>query len=428
MRSGVSSVRPRQARALLAATVAVVLTGCSAPTPEPTLGADLFAEHGPIMFAVPGNSPAWAGVIAEWNRANPGQPVTLRELSTDPDQRYTALSDAGKASRGEYTVMALEPDWVPEFADSGWVAPLPTADIPTDGLLPAVAEAGTFHGKRYALGVSADADVLYYRKDLLDRAKLKAPRTWNELNTACAAVRTRQLKCLGTALAPTTDLTASVAQAIYSAGGSLVDDKGTVVISSKAATAGVNRLTKAVGDATIPTEALSWRDDQAAQAFADGELVFLQSGTEAWRSAQAAGSASRVAGKVAVARVPGETGYGVAVSGGYQLAIAEHARNQGTAVDFMRWLDSEPAQRVLLRQGSIAPALASIYADPTVAKQPSFAAFADSIKASRALPSTTKFAEFSKDVSDALAPVISGDTAAIPALEQLQKRLTDLFS
>lgn len=421
-------MRPQQTRAILAGVVAVMVTGCTAaPAPEPTTGADRFSEHGPIMFAAPGDSPAWGAVISEWNRANPTQPVTLRELSTDPDQRYTTLSDAAKAGRGEDTVMVLDPAWVPEFADKGWIAQLPAADFATDGLLPVVADAGTVDGKRYAFGVSADANVLYYRKDVLDRAKLKAPQTWNQLAAICATVRTRQLQCLGTALAPTNDLTTAGAQAIYSAGGSLVDDGGAVVVASKAAATGVNRLATAVSDQTIPTEALNWRNDQAVQAFADGELVFLESGTAAWRDAQATSRASRIVGQVGVAQVPGETGYGVPVSTGYQLAIADHGRNQGTAADFIRWLGGEQAQRLLLSEGSLAPALAVVYDDPAVKKQPGFATFAAAITASRPLPSTAKYPEFSKDVSDALSSVISGHTETDKALEQLQQRLADLL-
>lgn len=421
-------MRPGQMRAVVASIVAVLLTGCTAaPAPEPTDGAARFNEHGPIMFAAPGNSAAWAAVIAEWNRANPTQPVTMRELSTDPDQRYTTLSEAAKAGRGEDTVMALDPAWIPEFADNGWVAQLPATDFPTEAMLPAAAKAGTFEGKRYGYPVSADANVLYYRKDVLDRAKLKAPKTWNELAAVCSAVRTRQQLCLGTALAPTADLTTATAQAIYSAGGSIVDDKGTVVLASKASAAGVSRLAKATHDGTIPAEALDWRNDQAVQAFADGKLVFLESGTAAWHDAQAATRASRVSGRVAVAGVPGESGPGVAVSTGYQLAIAEHGRNQGTAAEFMRWLGGDKAQRMLLSEGSLAPALAALYADPALKKQPAFAVFADSIAASRPLPATPKFAEFSKDVSDALTPVVSGSADTSKTVEQLQQRLTDLL-
>lgn len=421
----------RWARSVLAgALAAVVLTGCAGvPAPEPTPDPNRFGEHGPIMFAASDDSPGWAAAIAEWNRANPTQPVTLRALSTNPDQRHTALSDAAKAGRGEYTVMALDQDWVAEFAANNWVAELPADAFGTDALLGSVAAAGTYEGRRYGFGVSADAGVLYYRKDLLDRAGVKAPTTWNQLTAACAAVRARQLRmdCLGIALATTSDRTTSLTQAIYSAKGSLVDDAGTVVVSSSEAATGVNWLSTAVANGTVPKTALTWHDDQAVQAFADGELVFLQSGTVAWREAQAAANASRVSGKTAVGRLPGAAGTGVPVSSGYQLAIAAKGRNQGTAADFMRWLAGDQAQRLLLSEGSMAPALASLYTDVELKQQPQFVVFADSIKASRPLPKTAEFAQLSKDVSDGLSPVLTGQTTAAEALPKLQTKLSDLL-
>ena len=191
----------RWARSVLAgALAAVVLTGCAGvPAPEPTPDPNRFGERGPIMFAAPDDSPGWAAAIAEWNRVNPTQPVTLRALSTNPDQRYTALSDAAKAGRGDYTVMALDQDWVAEFAANDWVSELPADAFGTDALLGSVAAAGTYEGRRYGFGVSADAGVLYYRKDLLDRAGVKAPTTWNQLTAACAAVHARHRRIAASA-------------------------------------------------------------------------------------------------------------------------------------------------------------------------------------------------------------------------------------
>ncbi|MEE9964571.1 MAG: extracellular solute-binding protein [Propionicimonas sp.] len=421
----------RWRRSVLAgALAAVVVTGCAGvPAPEPTPDPNRFEEHGPIMFAAPDDSPGWAAAVTEWNRANPTQPVTLRALSTNPDQRYTALSDAAKAGRGDYTVMALDQDWVAEFAANDWVTELPADAFGTDALLGSVAAAGTYEGRRYGFGVSADAGVLYYRKDLLDRAGVKAPTTWNQLTAACSAVRARQLgmNCLGMALASTDDRTGSLAQAIYSAQGSLVDDTGAVVVTSPAATTGVNWLSTAVANGTVPKSALTWHDDQAVQAFADGDVVFLQSGTVAWRAAQAATNASRVSGKIAVGRLPGAAAAGVPVSSGYQLALSAKGRNQGTAADFMRWLAGDQAQRLLLSEGSLAPVLASLYTDAQLKPQPQFMVFADAIKASRPLPQTAKFAQFSKDVSEGLSPVLTGQTTAAEALPKLQQKLSDLL-
>jgi trehalose/maltose transport system substrate-binding protein len=409
-----------------------IMAGCTAaPDPEPTTTVDPFTEHGPIAFAVASDSSgAWAAAIAEWNRGHRDQPVTLRELPSDSDQRHNTLADAAKAGRGEFTVMALDSAWVPEFAGNGWISELPTTDFATDGLVPSAASGGTFQGRRYGFGITADAGVLYYRKDLLDKAKTGAPKTWDQLVSVCAKVRARQpaMSCLGMALAPTDQTTVNTAEAVYSAGGTLVEESGTPAVSSSHAVAGVNWLAGALADGTIPQAARGWGDDEAVQAFADGKLVFLRSGTTAWRDSQAMTNASQIIGKVAAARIPGEADYGTPVSGGYQLAIATKGRNQGTAADFMRWLASEPAQRILLSTGSLAPSRESLYADAQIAaQQPYLSVFAESIAAARSLPRTEKYPEFSKDVAAAVEPVLSGTTSTEDALAKLQQQLTDLL-
>lgn len=411
---------------------ALLLSGCaSTPAPEPAATVDPFSEHGPIVFAVAGDSAgAWAAAIAEWNRTHRDQPVTLRELSSDSDQRHNTLSDAGKAGRGEFTVMALDAAWVPEFADREWIIELPAAGFATDGQVPSAASGGTFHGRRYGLGVTADAGILYYRKDLLDKAKAGAPTTWNQLANTCAKVRARQpaMSCLGMALAPAEQTTINTAEAIFSAGGTLVDESGTATVSSSQAIAGVSWLAEALRDGTIPQAARGWGDDEAVQAFADGKLIFLRSGTTAWRDSQSTTNASQILGKVAAARIPGQAEHGIPVSGGYQLAIATQARNQGTAADFMRWLAEEPAQRILLTTGSLAPSRESLYADAALtSQQPALSVFAESIAQARPLPRTEKYPEFSKDVAAAVEPVFTGASTAREALTKLQQQLSDLL-
>lgn len=409
-----------------------MLVGCTAaPAPEPTTAVDPFSEHGPIVFAVADDSSgAWAAAIAEWNRTHRDQPVTLRELSSDSDQRHNTLADAVKAGHGEFTVMALDTAWVPEFADHEWIVELPTADFATDGLVPSAASGGTFQGRRYGFGVTADAGILYYRKDLLDKIKAGAPKTWNQLTNTCAKVRARQpaMSCLGMALAPTDQTTVNTAEAIYSAGGTLVGESGTPTVSSSSAVAAVSRLADALRDGTIPQAARGWGDDEAVQAFADGKLVFLRSGTTAWHDSQAIANASQIIGKVAAARIPGEADYGIPVSGGHQLAIAAKARNQGTAADFMHWLAGEPAQRILLSTGSLAPSLESLYTDTALtSQQPALPIFAESIAQAKGLPRTEKYPEFSKDVATAVEPVFAGTVTAEDALTKLQQQLSELL-
>jgi multiple sugar transport system substrate-binding protein len=326
--------------------------------------------------------------------------------------------------------MALDPTWIPEFASNGWLTELPEAEFPTAGLLPAAVNAGTYQGKPYGYPVATDAGVLYYRSDLLAAARVKPPKTWAELSAACDKVFAQQhggVRCYGTGLQSSESLTVNVAEAIDSAGGELVTAGGQPGLDTSKAAAGLRWLDGAVSDGTIVTASLGWDDEEAAQAFTDGGLVFLRGWSSTWSSAQASGS-SKVVGRVGVTQLVAPYGLAVPASGGYELSISSFARNQGTAADVIRWLASEPIQREFLATGAVAPARESLYTDAALLKQePYLANLAVAVKAARARPVSVHYAELSVAVQEAIYPVLQGKAEVAKVLPTLQAKLVDLL-
>jgi len=390
------------------------------------------AERGPIMLAISGDpAGVWAQLALTWNLAHPAEPITLQVLSADATARHSELADAGRTKSGQYTVMALDPTWISEFASNGWLAELPEAEFPTAGLLPAAVSAGTYEGKPYGYPVATDAGVLYYRSDLLAAAKVKPPKTWAELTDACDKILAQQragVRCYGTGLESSESLTVNVAEAIDSAGGELVTAGGQPGLDTSKAAAGLRWLDGAVSDGTIPNAALGWDDEQAAEAFTDGGLVFLRGWSGTWSSAQASGGSSKVAGRVGVTQLVGSSGLAVPTSGGYELSISSFARNQGTAADVIRWLASEPIQRELFVDGGVAPVRESLYADAALIKQqPYLATVATAVKAAKARPVSVHYAELSVAVQEAISPVLQGKAEVAKVLPSLQAKLVELL-
>ncbi len=408
---------------------AAVLSGCAAAPVAPTTTA-LWTERGPITFAVAGDaSGVWAQLIATWNKDHANEQVTLRELSTDPKQRHDELVAGVKAGRGEFAVTALDSAWLPEFASNGWLAPLTASDFPTTGLLASSVSAASYQGATYGLPVTADAGVLYYRKDLLAAAGVKVPTTWDELKSDCDKVQSdhSNLGCYGMGLRPSQSLTTAASEAIYSAGGELVGSDGVPAVNTSSAIAGMTWLANAEAKGIIPTAALGWQDDQVERSFADGKLVFARGWTTSW-AAFKAGENSAVVGKVGLAQLPGSGALGVPAAGGLQLTVSAKARNGATAADFMRWLASAESQKKLVAQGSFAPVVESLYTDAELAKnQPELVTMGAAVKSAKAAPVTVHYAELSTVVSDALYPVVQGKADTATVLPDLQNRLTDLL-
>lgn len=432
------SGRRRWSVILAAATAALALAvgGCT-PEPQPTASPTPtgWTERGPITLAIgPDPSGVWMQLLTEWNASHANEQVTLRELPEDAGERHDAITQVARAKSGELTVIAVNPAWVPEFVENGWLAELPVGAFPTTGLLASGVAAGTASGRLYTYPVTADVGVLYYRSDLLSAAEVKPPTTWAELAAACTKVLAGSsgTSCYGAALAQSESLTVNVAEAVASAGGVLVTADGTPDVNSTNATLGLRWLAGGVKDGSIPSEALNWNADAARQAFTDGHLVFLRDWSYAESALRVAGTTTGTATaaepKLGVAQIPGRSGSGTPVAGGLGLGISPWARNQATAADFIRWVGSDAVQRELLEKGSVAPAREALYDDSELAKKVTYLPIlAAAVRSARPLPVTPKYTEVSAAIQSAVHPVLKGSQDADDALDALQTQLTDLL-
>jgi multiple sugar transport system substrate-binding protein len=424
----------RAGQTLVAAAIAVAVVGCTAsptPTPSATSTTPSTPERGPVMLAVPDvNAAAWTKLAASWNSTHPTEPLTIRALSDDPTLRHDQLVQDAAAKSGENTIIALDSAWIEEFADNGWVKQLDADAYPTDTMLPGPAAAGTSNRMRFGYPVTAEASVLYYRKDLLARVGAKVPKNWTELTTVCDQVRAQPENsggCFGTGLRASDPLTGNVIEAINAAGGSVLDAAGQPSLGTAEAAVGVDRLVTAVKSGTIVADALTWDDGDAAEAFAGGKLIFVRGSIVTAHQLEATDGSSAVAGRVGVATLVGPGGPGVPNAGGLQLSLSAYGRNDATAADVIRWLGSLPSQRELLTSG-FAPVQAAVYQDAAAAKQvPALPTFAAALTAARPLPATSHYAELSTTIAASLAPVVAGKEQAVAVLPGLQTKLTDLL-
>ncbi len=80
------------------------------------------------------------------------------------------------------------------------------------------------------------------------------------------------------------------------------------------------------------------------------------------------GPANKVYGKVGIAPLPGQDGPGVELLGGANLAVSAFSKHQATALKFIQYLTSLPAERQLLTDSGFPPVWTSLYSDPAMDK------------------------------------------------------------
>lgn len=435
------TVRRVLAVALSVGALLVTAACSSASTPSGSASAPAgsdWSQKGPINYVQGKDTSGYVqSVIDKWNAANPDQKVTLVELSDNADQqRQSMINNAQTKGGSNYDVLSVDVVWTAEFAANAMLAELPKDQLALDGYLPAAIDASTYFGKLYAMPSTSDGAMLYYRKDLLDAAGImKPPTTWAEMVSDCKAVQAKNsgIGCYGGQFQKYEGLTCNIAEWINSAGGQFLDASGKPQVNNDAAMAGVNALVGYFKDGTIPKEELTWQEEQSRQAFQDGKIVFLRNWPYVYSLANKTDGSSKIAGKFAIAPIPGLNGPGVSTLGGHNMGISAFSKNKGTALAFIKWWNSLDNQKANLIQTSNAPTVVSLYSDADLVKKfPYLPTLYQSILKAQARPKVVKYGDATLAIQDAAYAAITfgatgSGTDPKTAFDALQTKLAGII-
>ncbi|MET7694527.1 ABC transporter substrate-binding protein [Streptomyces sp. NPDC005483] len=405
-------------RGLLA--LIVVMTGYAASGSEAVGG----TGRGPLTLATAGDLTGYLGpLLRDWNRAHPAERVTLVELPDSADETHAQMAtDLRRGGRGRFDVLNIDVDWTPEFAAAGWVRPLARAGFPLKSFLPPVVDTATYEDRLYAVPYVTNAGLLLYRKDILDKEGVPAPRTWAELEWDAKTIAPEYgLDGYAGQFLPYEGLTVNVAEAVYSAGGTILGENGRrVTVDSAAARRGIGFLARGVREGWIPEAALTYKEEESRRAFQDGRLLFLRN----WPYVLAPSAESKIAGRVGVAPLPGPDGPGVSVLGGSNLAISTHTRHSESAVRLIQYLTSEPVQRRVLTEGALPPVRAALYQDAgLVRRYPFLPTLRTAVLSAAPRPKSPRYDQVSLAVQAVTHDVLTGQETSAQAVRRLAKEL-----
>jgi multiple sugar transport system substrate-binding protein len=409
----------------LAAIAAVVLlAGCGGGDDSGSGGSDATTTaRGPITY-VQGkdNTNTIRPLLDRWNKDHPDEKVTFKEQSDEADAQHDDLVQHFQAKDVEYDVLSVDVIWTAEFAAKGWLHPLKDDfALDTAPLLPATVASGTYNKTLYTAPVTSDGGMLYYRKDLVPTP----PKTWDEMMGMCSIAKKNNMDCYAGQFFKYEGLTVNAAEAINTDGGKIVGDDGkTPEVNSAEAAAGLGRLADAYKNGNIPKQAITYTEEEGRQSFQAGKLLFLRQWPYVYSLATTEGG-SKVKGKFDVAPLPGTSGPGVSSLGGHNAAISAYSDHKATAVDFLKFLETEETQKWFVNQGSNAPALAALYDDPALIKKaPYLPVLKTSILNAVPRPVTPFYPAVTKAVSDNAYAAIKGDKPVQQALTDMQAAIT----
>ncbi|MFH8695824.1 ABC transporter substrate-binding protein [Streptomyces chartreusis] len=382
--------------------------------------------RGPMTLATAGDLTGYLGSVLEgWNRTHPGEKVTLVELPDSADETHAQMTtDLRGGDRSRFDILNIDVSWTSEFAAHGWIRPLARDRFPLDTFLPPVVDTATYDGQLYAVPYVTNAGLLLYRKDILAKEGLDPPRTWAELEKQAKSVAPKYgLDGYAGQFLPYEGLTVNAAEAVYSAGGSILGDEGErVTVNSMAARDGIDFLARGVREGWIPKQALTYKEEESKQAFQDGRLLFLRNWPYAYVGASAAGSP--VAGKIGAVPLPGPDGPGASVLGGSNLAVSTHARHPDSAARLLAYLTSERVQRQVLTRGALPPVRADLYEDPALVREfPYLPTLRESVRTAAPRPKSPRYDQVSLVVQAIVHDAMTGRETPEAAVRRLAREL-----
>jgi multiple sugar transport system substrate-binding protein len=414
-------MRRRMIAGLLVPAIAFGLAACAGSTPEQDAG----AGGAGIVWAARAGDNEIAGKIAEaWNREHPDTPVRIEELPSNADQQRQQLTLELSAEGTLFDVVGLDVIWAGEFADNGWIEPLPELGREAEAVhLPGPLESGSYQGSQWALPLFTGAGFLYYRSDLLD---VPPPRTWQEL------------KEVGLRLSQETGIPAYAGQGasyegmvvnyleyLWSAGGDLFNDDQSAVVfgTTDAAMRALEFMRDAQADGFYHPGFTTMTEAEARPAFESGQAIFLRHWVGPYRTM--AGEGSPVAETLGAAPLPTFDGTGtISAVGGYNLAVSAFSEQKELATEFVRFATLDEDVQRLVAETGLPPAMESIYAE--FPDDPAFQLLAKVLPYARARPPVPEWNAISATMQTELFAAYTGQKEPQAAIDMIRKQLQEV--
>jgi multiple sugar transport system substrate-binding protein len=359
-------------------------------------------EEGPIVI-LSGRDDSLGGqrqaLVSQWNKLHEHSQARIVELPALADAQRSEMLARAQSSGSGVDIYNLDVTWTAEFADAGYIQSLDESTVPTDAFLPKPLATCRYDGRLWALPFNTDVGLLYYRtdvmKDVLGRED--PPRTWAQLENDVVHVREKTADGIWGYVGQFANyegLTVTGLELIWGAGGTVVDEDGSVVADKNkvAIEAGLERL-RAIAPPDVP----ELDEAGSLQAFRSGQALFMRNWPVAYRSlaAGAQGNEDTPTVPFDVAPLPGGPG----ALGGQNLAVSAGTDQPRAARALIDFLTSDRSQQVLFERGGLPATREVVYSDPVLEddkRYPYLKKLHDALGSAELRPAVPNYARFSE--------------------------------
>jgi multiple sugar transport system substrate-binding protein len=378
-------------------------------------------------------------VLDIYERQNPGVKVEIEVGGATSDQQQQYLTTVLTSRDPSLDLILIDIVRPAQYKAAGWAEPLdrylPKAsrDALLKRYLPAYVRANIVDGTLVALPSFADAQFLFYRKDLLEKYGFKPPATWDEAIRQAQVIlqgeKDPNLNGIGFMGNISEGTVCSFLLPIWAAGGDVTDDRGRLILTEDLARRSLQFWLDLMDKHRVsPPNMAEKAQDTIRREMQQGRWIFGTLFAYAWAHFQNDPD-SAVKGKIGVTTMPKfEGGRSASCLGGWQWTISAFSRNKAQAYKLLRYLSSPEVAKILAIQASNLPAFPELYKDPDILKaNPWFADALPVVLNARARPVHPRYPEIADVMRRGLNAVLARTKTPEQAAKEIVQGLKAIY-
>jgi multiple sugar transport system substrate-binding protein len=309
-----------------------------------------------------------------------------------------------------FDALLMDVTWLPKYAEAGWLEPLdPWFDQTAfDQLILGARLGNHYKDQLYRWPLGADVGVLYWRTDLMD-APPSTPEQLSEI-----AINLVQAKRVANGYVwqgrQYEGLSCNFVEVLHGFGGQWMNQStGQLELDATAAARAAAWMQSLITSGASPRAVTNYSESETLQAFKAGDAAFMRNWPYAWAELQK--PESKVQGNVGITLMVAEPDQSPAATvGSWGLSLLKQSPHPEAAVEAIRYLTSEAAQRERFLNQGYTPTSQSLFTDPElIAVSSALPEIAKALDHSVSRPPTPLYAQLSDLLQRQLNGLLTAD-------------------
>jgi multiple sugar transport system substrate-binding protein len=374
------------------------------------------------VWAMEAEGDALKDFATAFEEANPDADVKVTSIpwSSAHDKLSTAIA-AGETP----DVSLIGTTWMGEFAESGGLAPTPDGLVDEADFFPGAWGSTEVGGTSYGVPWYVETRVLYYRKDLAEKAGWsEAPQSWADLHQFASDLEDKAGVEHGLNLQPgQTGSWQTLLPFAWSNGAAVTNEDGTeYTIDTPEMAEALTEYASFFEEGHSGTRTMD--PGELESGFADGGIGSFISGPWHTGLVEEAGLSQD---EYAVAPLPGkDSAPGTSFVGGGDLAVFTDSDNGDNAWKFVQWLSDPETQQGFYDDMGDLPSVQAAWETGTLASDTQLQVFGEQLKTTQAPPAVPTWEQVAAEIDSLVEQVCKGQLSAEEAVSQMQSKATSI--